>query len=449
MSVSPTASSPTGPTGGSAASGSTGVSPSIVLSRRSRHAGEQPISVLMHAALSNPDLISLAAGFVDQATLPVDTTRIAVERLLSDSARAHAALQYGTTHGDVMLRTMLLSRLAKADGMQPGDVNRSVEQVVLTAGSNQLLSFVSDALLDEGDIVLCTAPTYFVYLGVLQNLNARAVGVEMDAYGMVPESLDERLSMLAVAGELPRVKAIYVVTYFDNPCGVTLALDRRAKIVEIAKRWSMDQRIYVLEDAAYRELRYDGPDLPSLASFDPAGDTVVYTQTFSKSFSPGVRVGWGFLPQPLVNPVCALKGNFDFGSPHFAQRLIATVISEGLFEPHVETLRTAYGAKASTMLTALDEHLTGARGVSWTRPTGGLYVWLTLPESIDTSFAGPLFKKAIAAGVLYVPGDFCHPAEPNPPAKNTIRLSFGVQTPSRITQGIKILSEVIRELLAE
>jgi 2-aminoadipate transaminase len=418
----------------------------IPLSRRAQWAGGQPISALMAQALARPELISLAAGFVDQATLPVEPTREALEAVFAGSSGGRAALQYGTTPGYWPLREALLARMRGADGDPPTEENLSPEQVVVTAGSNQLLHLVGETLLDPGDVVLCAAPSYFVFLGMLANLGARSAGVAADEHGLIPEALEEELARREKAGELERVKAIYCVSYFDNPSSVSLAPERRPRIVEIARRWSRKQRIYVIEDAAYRELRYEGEDVPSLRAHDPEGETVIVAGTFSKSYSPGARVGWGVLPRALLGPVLEQKGNIDFGSPNFAQHLMFQVLELGLFEKHVERLRAGYRTKLTAMLDATGEYLGPLEGVRWIRPRGGLYVWLTLPEEIDAGPQGTLFGRAMEAGVLYVPGEYCFPAE-GVRHKNTIRLSFGVQPAESIRRGVEALAGAIEATL--
>ena len=389
-------------------------------SQRAQYCAPQPIGELMRLALARPDLISLAAGFVDQQSLPVAETQAALASLLADSKRAQAALQYGTNAGYLPLREAVLARFLAADGRQASPPP-TVEQVVLTAGSNQLLHLVGEVLFDPGDLVLCAAPSYFVYLGLLAGLGVISVGVAIDEDGMIPEALEEELARRERAGQLGRVKAIYVTSYFDNPSTVTLSLARRAAIVEIAKRWSRKSKIYVIDDAAYRELRYSGDDLPSLRSFDDAGDTVIVAETFSKSFSPGIRVGWGILPPALVEPVCGQKANIDFGSPNFNQHLMAEVLDRGLFEPHILQLRESYRPKLAAMLAALDESLGDIAGAKWQTPRGGLYVWLQLPEGIDAGPAGPLIQHALDEGVLYVPGEYCYPVEGEPRRHDHIR----------------------------
>jgi len=415
----------------------------VRLSQRARWAGDQPISRLMHLALARHDLVSLAAGFVDQATLPVEEVSQAVQSLMGDELQARRALQYGTTPGHPELRQLVLERLLAADGRTAGESRLSSDRVVVTAGSNQLLHLVGETLLDPGDIVLCASPSYFVFLGMLGNQGARAVGVATDEQGIIPEALEEELARRDRCDELELVKAIYVTSYFDNPTSITLSADRRPQIVEIAQRWSRLGKIYVVEDAAYRLLRYGGKDLPSLLSYDPHGDTVILAETFSKSFSPGVRVGWGFLPPELVEPLCAQKGNIDFGSPNFAQHLMVQVLERGLFEPHVARLQKNYRAKLAAMLEAAQRYLAPLEGVRWLEPHGGLYVWLELAEDIDTGPAGPLFDLAISEGMLYVPGEYCYPAAGEPVRHNRIRLSFGVQSPEAIRRGIKALATAI------
>jgi len=417
------------------------------LSRRAHWAGGEPIAnLLMAKALAHPELVSLAAAFVDHQTLPVEATAQALDRIWSDPRKARTALQYGTTIGYPPLREALLDRLLEADGRTAAEAKLTVDQVVVTAGSNQLLYLVGDSLLDPGDVVICGAPSYFVILGTLGNLGVRAVGVEIDEHGPIPEAIDDTLARLDAAGDLARVKLIYVCTYYDNPSGVTVPSERRAALVELAHRWSREGKIHLIEDSAYRELRYYGDDLPSLRSLDAEGDTVIQVGSFSKTFSPGVRVGWGMLPPGLVEPVASAKGNLDFGSPSLNQVLMATVLEMGLFDPHVEKLRAVYRDKIDTTLEAADEFLAPIGRVEWVRPTGGHYVWLRLPDGIDTGVDGPLFDLAADEGVLYVPGEFCYPGEGEPAPTNMLRLSFAFPSCEAIRKGIEALGRAIRQV---
>src|SRR5262249_48033643 len=287
-------------------------------------------------------------------------------------------------------------------------------------------------------VVLVAAPTYFAYLGTLNGLGARSIPVAADADGMRSDALEAEMEKLARAGELPRVKMIYVVSYYENPTGISLSAERRKAVVQIARRWSRAQQIFVLEDAAYRELRYDGPDLPSVWSFDGDRDTVILAQTFSKSFSPGLRVGYGVVPRELVAPLCDRKGNEDFGSANFNQHLLATIFEQRLYAGHVQLLRTTYRAKRDAMLAAADRYFRGISGVTWVHPHGGLYVWMTLPVSIATGFESRLFRRATEVDqVMYVPGEVCYagPLEERP--RNQMRLSFGTQSIAGIDEGMR------------
>ncbi|MFH1265306.1 MAG: PLP-dependent aminotransferase family protein [Planctomycetota bacterium] len=417
------------------------------LSRRAHWAGDEPIAnVLMAKTLANPEMVSLAAGFVDHETLPAEATAQALDQILSAPGTARTALQYGTTIGYPPLREALLNRLLMADRLSAEEMGLSTDQVVVTAGSNQLLYLLGDTLLDPGDVVICGAPSYFVVLGTLGNLGARTVGVEIDEHGLIPEAVDDELARFEAEGELGRVKLIYVCTYYDNPSGVTVPTERRAALLETVRRWSQRGRIHVIEDTAYRELRYYGDDVRSLRSFDGEGDTVIQVGSFSKSYSPGVRVGWGMLPPRLVGPLLSAKGHLDFGSPNLNQVLMATVLEKGLFDPHVETLRETYRQKTDAILGAADEFLAPIGELRWVRPTGGHYVWLRLPETIDTGVSGRLFDRATAEGVLYVPGEFCYPREGQSAPRNMLRLSFAFPSCENIRKGIEALGRAIRQV---
>jgi 2-aminoadipate transaminase len=416
-------------------------------SHRWRWGSKQPISFLMEQAVQHPDVISLAAGLVDQETLPLAETQAAATALLADETLGRQALQYGTTQGSERLRGILLQHLSNLESSPSGDLAIDAGHIVLTTGSQQLLSLVGEVLLDPEDIALVAAPTYFVYLGTLNGLGARVIPVAADDDGLRIDALEAELTRLEQGGELPRVKLIYVVSYFENPSGVSLATERRAELVRLARRWSKYQRILVLEDAAYRELRYDGPERPSIWSFDRYRDTVILAQTFSKSYSPGIRVGYGVLPRDLVGSICDRKGNEDFGSASFSQHLLAAVFERGEYAPHVEQLRNTYRAKRDAMLAAAERYFGDIPGAHWVRPQGGLYVWMTLAPGFDTSFASPLFRHATGVErVMYVPGEICYagPVEGRP--RNQMRLSFGTQSPAGIDEGMRRLANAVRHV---
>lgn len=419
-------------------------------SQRAQWAREQAISFLMQQGVENRDVISLAAGLVDEASLPVAECRATLSELLADTASGQRALQYGTTAGADGLREQLRQHLARQEKCSLAELGVGADQFVLTTGSQQMLALVADALLDPGDICLVAAPTYFVFLGVLNGVGARVIAVETDDGGMNPAALNAELARLEAAGDLPRVKLIYLVSYYENPSGVCLATERRQQMVDLAQAWSKQQTIYVLEDAAYRELHYDGEVHPSVWGCDANRDTVILAQTFSKSFSPGVRVGYGVLPRALVGPVCDLKGNDDFGSANLNQHLLQRVLASGRYVTHVEQVRQAYRVKRDAMLTALDREFRGVDGVTWQHPHGGLYVWLSVPQGMETGFRSRLFElSAKHHKVMYVPGELCYPTDSPCRRVNEMRLSFGVQGPEGIAEGIRRLAAAVRQRMAE
>lgn len=417
---------------------------SLGLSRRADWASEQAISFLMAQGVENRNVVSLAAGLVDEETLPVALCRQLFQELLSDDRQGRAMLQYGTTPGAEGLRREVVEHLSRLEGTTTSDLALNPGQVVLTAGSQQLLSLVADTLLDPGDICFVAAPTYFVFLGVLNGVGARTIAIPADDDGMRIDVLAQEIEQVAVRGELDRVKLIYVVSDFENPSGVCLSDTRRQQLVELVRRWSKQQRIHILEDAAYRELRYDGECIPSLWSHDTTREYVILAQTFSKSFSPGVRVGFGVLPSGLVTPVCNRKGNEDFGSPHLNQQLLALALRSGRYQQHVQDVRAGYRRKRDAFLAALKESFAGTPQVQWIEPQGGLYVWMTLPEHISTGFQSDLFQSAVREQqVMYVPGELGYVTESPTRRRCQMRLSFGVQNETGLVQGAQRLASAV------
>lgn len=445
----------------------TPASPGFMLSARAHRTGAQPISFLMAEAVQNPSLISLAAGLVDYPTLPTEDAAAMLTRILEENgdtptsaptsagpvessvpAPCKTAMQYGTTHGHAELRQALLEHMARLDGVTPDQLNATADDVVITTGSQQLLFMLTDVMIDPGDIVITGWPSYFVYTGTLKTFGAQVRTVDLDEHGMVPEKLDALLTDLASQGLLPRVKIVYVVDYHQNPTGLTVSAERRPQLLDIVKKHSKDQRILLLEDAAYRELTYEGEPPHSIKRYDTSNEYVALTQTFSKPFAPGLKTGYGLLPSDLVEPVVNQKGNHDFGSANLCQHLLLRAMREGAYQRQVDRLKERYRTKLAAMLRAMDEQLGDLPGVSWTRPTGGLYVYLTLPESLDTRQGGELFQRAVAEGVLYVPGDYGYPDDATrEKPHHHMRLSFGVPSIPQIQEGIARLARTVKAMM--
>jgi len=243
------------------------------------------------------------------------------------------------------------------------------------------------------------------------------------------------------------VRFVYLVSYFQNPTGISVSPRRRREIFDLVQRFGADNGMLLIEDAAYRELRYDVDDVSSIRALDEDGETVVYLGTFSKSFSPGLKTGYGLFPKTLAEHVVNLKGAHDFGSGNFAQHVLERVLRGGRYDRHVERLRRSYRRRRDVMVQTLDE--TMPAGVVRTDPQGGLYVWLTLPEGVETGSDAPLFEASLARGMLYVPGEFCFAATSagGEVPRNCLRLSFGVGALDAIAEGVKRLAAAVREVM--
>lgn len=412
-------------------------------SQKSVRTPESPISHFMEVALSNPKLISLAAGFVDTDSLPVEEVKAAIDVVLSHPQQAKLALQYGTTQGHPPLLDWIIQHVSQLDRIPSEKQALSRRNVVLTTGSQQLLYLLSEMLLDTGDIVITESPSYFVYHSVLAGVGVNVLTVPMDDQGMDTSELRRLLERIERAGELHRVKLIYTVDYFQNPTGLTLSAARRQELIEIVHHiaQTLQHRILILEDAAYRELRYEGEELPSLKSLDATGQHVIYAGTFSKPLSPGLKTGYALLPEDLLEPLLRLKGNHDFGSNHFSQHVLTQLVTSGAYSQHVEKLRTIYREKRDILLQSLEEHFGNLSGVSWTQPRGGMFVWMSLPIDMPTSPDSAFLKAALKEGVLYIPGEFGHVSDRGPAPTHEMRLSFGSATLEQIREGIRRLRQ--------
>jgi 2-aminoadipate transaminase len=418
------------------------------LSALARRTTEPPISWLMRLTLDHPKLISLAAGFTDNATLPVAEARRLVADVLGKRKSGQAALQYGSTAGDPLLRRIT------AQNVQTLDTGRQAhgeplpayqpDHVLITHGSQQLLYLSVEALCDPGDIVLVEDPTYFVFLGILQSHGVRARGIRMEDDGLELDHLDAVLAGLQRRGELQRVKVLYLVTYHQNPTGITTSLEKKRVALEILRHYerAAGHPLYLIEDAAYRELRFTGEDTPSALTVRGAAPRVIYAGTYSKPFATGIRIGFGLLPEPVLSAARRIKGNHDFGTANFLQQLLARALTSGRYEQHLATLRARYAAKAGWMLGALEQHFPD--DAEWVDPGGGLYVWVSLPRRRRTGTASEIFRRALRRDVLYVPGALCYADDPTRhKPDHELRLSFGNASRTEILEGVRRLGAVL------
>ena len=238
-----------------------------------------------------------------------------------------------------------------------------------------------------------------------------------------------------------------MVTYHCNPTGTTTAAAKKAAALKLLRRYeaAAGHPIYLLEDAAYRELRFAGEGIPGALTMNPAGDRVIYTSTYSKPYATGVRVGYGLLPAPLLTAALRVKGNHDFGTTNFLQQLISRALSTGAYETHVQTLRKRYAKKAAAMVRACREHLPA--DVKWTEPKGGLYVWARMPARVKTDLKSKLFAAALKQKMIYVPGNLCYADDPTRRKPNReMRLSFGSGSIPNIKEGIARLGRALKKV---
>jgi 2-aminoadipate transaminase len=434
---------------------------SNVLSKLGRRTAVPPISWLMQTALTRPNLISLAAGFTDNSTLPVGISRKLLNDILRSPKTGRPALQYGITAGETNLRTLTAKHLQKLDGGH----NRahSPGRIIITGGSQQLLYMTLEALCDEGDIILVEDPTYFVFLSILQSRGIRARGVKLERDGIDLAHLEKVLERLKKSGELRRVKALYLVTYFQNPTGATTSLAKKSAALKLLKKFerAAGHPLYLLEDAAYRELSFGGdaalrrprsaqragPAIPPTALTLPgAAERVIYTGTYSKPYAPGARVGFGILPEPLFTTVQRIKGNHDFGTANLLQQLLAGALSSGLYDKHVAKVQKNYARKSRVMKSALAEHFPASVEI-W-ESGGGLYFWARLPKGISAGVKSRVFQTALENDVLYVPGELCYADDPSrAKPDNEMRISFGSASEENIRKGIARLGKVVKRFV--
>lgn len=380
------------------------------------------IMALMNAALENPGLLSLAAGFTDTNSLPVEDVRAAVNELVAQSGPPEF-LQYGTNRGRPGLRDHLAERSSNMDGAPAGAI--SAEHTLIGNGSQQLLYLAMQVLCDPGDIVLVEQPTYFVFLEMLSGLGIRAVSLPAGAnleYDF--EKIEDRMEGLKRSGEIGRVKAIYMMSYFANPSGVCRGMCEKRELAELLIRYGLT--VPVIEDAAYRDLWFDEPwPVPSvLCMSEWESFSRLYLGTLTKPYSTGLKVGYAHASDGvLLDRMNWAKGHHDFGTANFNQAILEKVLVSGRFDHHLENLRRSYRAKMYCLHQALEGCGLHKAGWEWELPGGGLNLWAHAPEGVNTSLDGTFWKACIEAGVFYVPGSLCFGDSSE---ERYVRLSYGV-----------------------
>jgi len=372
-----------------------------------------------------PEMISFAGGLPAPECFPTEELTAAAERVLVE--RPVAALQYGPTEGYMPLREFLTSHVARLG------ISIPVEQLLITSGSQQALDLLGKLMIDPGALVAVEEPTYMGALQAWRPYQPRFATLPMDEEGLVVGALERLLQ----SGERPRF--LYLVSSFQNPTGVTLSPERRHRLLEVATEY----RLPIVEDDPYGELYYNSARPQPLAALDVelsgALRHVAYLSTFSKLLAPGLRVGWVAAPQELVSKLVQAKQGLDLHTGSLTQAMAYEACRDGLLDRHVPTIRSTYHTRRDAMLEALDLYM--PKDVKWTRPKGGMFIWLTLPSHIDTSM---LLQTSLDQKVAFVPGAAFHA---NGGGTNTLRLNFSHSTPERITEGVTRLGRAVKALL--
>jgi 2-aminoadipate transaminase len=374
------------------------------------------------AITERPEVISLAGGLPDTSTFPPESLAALTSKMAATGAAR--ALQYAPTEG------MAATKACIAEVMAAEDTIVDPEDVLVTTGGQQVIDLVCKTLVDPGDVVVAEAPTYPGAVPTFMSYQADVVQIAMDDDGMRVDELETTLDRLDAEGRRP--KFIYTIPSFQNPAGVTLSLARRRRLVEVAH----ERELLVLEDNPYGLLRYEGEALPTLYSLD-RGEFVIYLGTFSKILSPGIRIGWTTAPAPVLEKMNLGKQGADLCSSAFTQMFVATYFEHDRWQDYLHSLRDLYRRRRDTMLDALAEHF--PKEASWTRPQGGLFIWATLPDYIDTT---DLLARALSHNVAFVPG---RAAYLDGRGGSSMRLNFSGVSDEDIREGIRRIGEVVRE----
>ncbi len=377
--------------------------------------------------VDRPEIISFAGGIPDPDFFPTSAIARAYEKLFQSNKGAGGALQYTISEGYTPLREWICAYMGR-HGIKAG-----LDEVVVTSGSQQGLEFIGKLLIGPGDKILVTRPTYLGALQAFSPYEPSYLSVPMDEEGPEPAAVEAALEQ--------KPKFLYLVPDFQNPNGTTVSLARREALLDLCTKHGVP----IVEDAAYTELRYDGEPLPPIVALDAARNggkitNVIYCGSFSKTMVPAFRVGWINGPAEVINRLVLMKQAGDLHTSTINQIILHDVVSE-IFDAHIRRLRVAYKERRDAMLSALEEF--APEGVTWTKPQGGMFVWIELPEGTDGT---QLLERAIReANVAFVPGSAFHADRSG---KNTLRLSFSATNPERIREGIRRLTGLLQTVAA-
>ncbi len=377
----------------------------------------------LFSVASRPEVVSLAGGMPNISGLPLDVVGRAIGDLIAEHGAT--AMQYGSGQGVPRLREQIV------EVMRLEGIEAHPDDVVVTVGSQQAVDLVTRIFCDPGDVVICEAPSYVGALGVFKAYECDVVHVEMDEHGLVPEALRQAVAAVQAAGR--RIKFVYTIPNYHNPAGVTLSAARRQEVLEICRAAD----VLVLEDNPYGLLGFDGE--PQRALRADEADGVIYLGSFSKTFAPGFRVGWALAPHAVREKLVLAQESATLCPPSFSQMAVSAYLDEHDWLGQVKQFREMYRERRDAMVGALDDLMPAA--ARWNVPTGGFYVWLTLPGGLD---AKAMLPRAVTARVAYVPGTAFFA---DGFGSQSMRLSYCYPTPERIREGVRRLVDVIEEEL--
>ena len=361
-------------------------------------------------------IYSFAGGYPSADTFPLDEIRKTMSEVIS--TYGGQAFQYGATQGVMQLREAVAERYGV-----------SVERVQITSSSQQGIDVCTRVLVDPGDVILTSSPSY---LGALQSFRSYRADIRGVAHMNDIDSFREAYVQVIeqVLSEGKKIKFLYMIPDFQNPSGESLTFGERKMLVELARRYGF----LIVEDSPYRELRYEGEDIPTMYSIDP--DIVIHLGSFSKIFAPGFRLGWAIAHPEILDKIYVCKQSLDLCPPVFDQYVAAEFLRSGRLDANLSRSIGLYKGKRDLLLSLLEKYM--PRGVRWTHPEGGLFLFLTMPEGFD---AVKFYDTALDAGVAYVAGEFFHP---DGSGKNTMRMNFSFMTEEKITEGVQLLARLLR-----
>lgn len=373
--------------------------------------------------IENPEIISFAGGLPAPELFPKEEIIKLTAEVINNEG--NEALQYGTTEGYNPLRKAILEQR-----LNPFGITGTIDNILITSGSQQGLDFTGKLFIDKDDVIIVEKPSYLGAINAFRVYETQFVEVSMDKDGMIIEELEEKLKLY------PNAKFIYTIPDFHNPSGITMSLERRKQLADIANRY----KVPVLEDSPYGELVLEGEKLPPIKSFDTDG-YVIYFGTFSKTFCPGLRLGWIFGDEKVINKYVTLKQSSDLQCSSLDQRIIAYYLNNYNLDEHIEKIKSVYKKRRDIMFACMDEFL--PKEINYTRSKGGLFTWLELREDIDTV---KLLEEALRFNVAFVPGSSFFASGGH---NNYMRLNYSNMPEDKIVEGIKRLSKLLKEYYKE